>query len=286
VKTTINHLSIKTQTEINGIVSVIREKLPAQMIILFGSYARGQQVNDKYIEDGITYEYQSDYDILVVMDSESQAIAKEAEKRWKQKIKTVIPKNTPLNIIFHGIEYLNAEIEQGNYFFTDILKDGILLYDSGKHKLASPLPLNEKQRREKAKMYFERWFKNAESFIIDFNHCMNREDYIKAAFELHQATERFFMTVLLVYTDYKPKVHDLDQLSRMVCKLDSRFKSVFPRTNAEEERLFNLLKRAYIDSRYKMDYEIKKEELEWLSERVGILRGLIKYSLDTYIGSI
>ncbi|HBS87330.1 MAG: hypothetical protein A2W91_17280 [Bacteroidetes bacterium GWF2_38_335] len=90
MKTTTEQLPERNRAEINGIVSVIREKLPAQMIILFGSYARGEQVNDKYVEDGITYEYQSDYDILVVMDSESQAIAKEAEKRWRHKLKTVV----------------------------------------------------------------------------------------------------------------------------------------------------------------------------------------------------
>jgi len=274
VKTTIEHLPIINQTEINGIVSVIRKKLPAQMIILFGSYARGQQVSDKYVEDGITYEYQSDYDILVVMDSESQAIAKEAEKRWKQKIKSVTPKDTPLNIIYHGIEYLNAEIEQGNYFFTDILKDGVLLYDSGKHKLANPLPLNEKQRREKAKLYFEKWFVSATNFLFLYEQAIKANIFKEAAFMLHQATERYFMTVLLVYTDYKPKVHDLDQLNRMICKLDSRFKTVFPRTNAEEERLFNLLKRAYIDSRYKLDYCITKEDLEYLSAQVNELKGL------------
>ena len=243
------------------------------MIILFGSYARGEQVSDKYVEDGITYEYQSDYDILVVMDSESQAIAKEAEKRWKQKIKSVAPKDTPLNIIFHGIEYLNSEIEQGNYFFTDILKDGVLLFDSGKHKLATPLPLNEKQRKQKAKMYFEKWFENANEFMGYFETGFQKGQYNSAAFQLHQATERYFMTVLLVYTDYKPKVHDLDQLNRMVCKIDSRFKTVFPRTNAEEERLFNLLKKAYIDSRYKLDYCITKEDLEYLSAQVNELKG-------------
>ena len=284
MKTTIEHLPIKNQTEINGIVSVIREKLPAQMVILFGSYARGEQVNDRYVEDGITYEYQSDYDILVVMDSESQAVAKEAEKRWKQKLKTVVNDSTPLSIIFHGIEYLNSEIEQGNYFFTDILKEGVFLYDSGKHKLSQPKPLNEKQRKDKAKLYFEKWFENANTFYKTFQYNFTENDLAVAAFQLHQATERYYMTVLLVYTDYKPKVHDLDKLDKMVCKLDSRFKAVFPRTTAEEKRLFDLLKRAYIDSRYKLDYSIKREELEWLGSRVGVLRGMVEERCRKVVG--
>ena len=37
-----------------------------EKIILFGSYARGTWVEDGYVKDGITYEYKSDFDILVV----------------------------------------------------------------------------------------------------------------------------------------------------------------------------------------------------------------------------
>lgn len=36
------------------------------MVILFGSYAKGEQVEDIYSEKGTTYEYKSDFDILVV----------------------------------------------------------------------------------------------------------------------------------------------------------------------------------------------------------------------------
>jgi uncharacterized protein len=38
---------------------------------------------------------------------------------------------------------------------------------------------------------------------------------------------------------------------------------------------FHLLKRAYIDARYKKDYKITKEDLVYLSERVGVLKELV-----------
>ena len=82
------------------------------------------------------------------------------------------------------------------------------------------------------------------------------------------------MCVLLVFTDYKPKTHDLEELNHKCCKLDARFKTIFPRQTEEEEKMFTLLKKAYIDSRYKIGYEIKKEELEYLSERVQHLRDI------------
>ena len=82
------------------------------------------------------------------------------------------------------------------------------------------------------------------------------------------------MTVLIVFTDYKPKIHGLEKLHTQVCKQDARFKTVFPRKTKEEKQALTLLKKAYIDPRYKMDYEIKKEELEYLSERVLRLQSL------------
>ena len=97
-----------------------------------------------------------------------------------------------------------------------------------------------------------------------------------AAFQLHQATERFYTTILLVFTHYKPKEHDIDKLGKQANSLDPRFLPVFPRTTQEEKRLFELLKKAYIDARYNRNYKITKKELEYLGERVKKLQKLTK----------
>jgi len=41
---------------------------------------------------------------------------------------------------------------------------------------------------------------------------------------------------------------------------------VFPRVSEKDQRLFDLLKRAYVDARYNADYKITKAELETLYE--------------------
>ncbi|MEP7218570.1 MAG: hypothetical protein ABI876_06615, partial [Bacteroidota bacterium] len=51
---------------------------------------------------------------------------------------------------------------------------------------------------------------------------------------------------------------------------------VFPIGTEEERRLFDLLCRAYIESRYDKKYLITREELEWLAERVKELKGIIE----------
>jgi predicted nucleotidyltransferase/HEPN domain-containing protein len=285
MKTSIEHLPEEKQADVHEIVEAVKHRFPAEMIILFGSFARGDWVDDRYTDNGTIYEYKSDYDILVVVNSEVLAIKKESKKRWQHKLRRDTGLNTPLNVIFHGIDYLNFEIEDGSYFFVDVLKEGIMLYDSGNFQLSAPKPLSPGQRKKKAQRYFDKWFKNATNFYSQYEHAFSSEMFEVAAFELHQTAERFFACLILVYTDYKPKIHDLEKLNKQVCNLDNRFKAIFPRTNDEEERLFQLLKKAYIDSRYKLDYKITKEELEYLSQRVEKLRDLTKMACKEKIES-
>ncbi len=53
---------------------------------------------------------------------------------------------------------------------------------------------------------------------------------------------------------------------------------VFPRMTDEEMARFELLNRAYIDARYKPDYSITREDLEYLASRVTELKALTESS--------
>lgn len=257
-----------------------------EMVILFGSHARGNWVEDKYVEKGITYEYRSDFDILVALTHEDLKQKFRIEGKIKQELVDTGKVTTPVSLIFHGIKQLNASLTQGNYFFKDIKEEGIVLYDSEKFKLATPKKLTPEQYRQKAQDHFDQWFKSAKSFIIDFQHGMDREDFYKAAFYLHQATEQFYTTILLVFTDYRPKDHNLENLGIKAEMCDARF-AVFPKSTDQEKHRFELLKRAYIDARYKMDeYQITKTELEILAAQVNELKKLTEEICGEKIGEI
>ena len=63
------HLPDNKRQELKRIAETIVEEVPSvQMIILFGSHARGDWVQDVYEQNGRIYEYSSDYDILVITD--------------------------------------------------------------------------------------------------------------------------------------------------------------------------------------------------------------------------
>ncbi|WP_109831770.1 HEPN domain-containing protein [Reichenbachiella versicolor] len=270
----LDHLPRTKQEELEQLTELLSAFKEVEMVLLFGSYARGNWVEDSYVDKGTTYEYRSDFDILVVLTHEDLHQKFRIEDKVKIDLVATRKVNTPISLIFHGIKQLNTSLAMGNYFFRDIKEEGKVLYDSEKFKLATPKKLTEKQYQQKAQEYFDQWFESANEFLIDFSNALNRNSLKKAAFELHQATERYYTTILLVFTDYRPKDHNLENLGIRVAMCDKRF-AVFPQNTDEEKRLFELLKKAYIDARYKMDeYSIIKSELEYLADKVNQLKQL------------
>lgn len=276
MKRSLSHLPKYKREELKEITSIIKENADVEMIILFGSYARGTWVEDIYKEGHITYEYKSDYDILVV--AKEYGLVRKLGL-W-DKIENIIRRRSSIRthvaLIVHDIKEVNKALSRGQYFFTDIKKEGVLLYDSKQFELAQARKLSPEERQQTAKEDFKYWFKSASEFLAGFEFYFKRRSYRNAAFLLHQATERSYTTTLLVFTHYKPKEHDLKILGQRVSNLDPRFLPVFPRTTPEEKRLFELLQKGYIDARYKPEYKINRKELEYLAARVKKLQRLTK----------
>jgi HEPN domain-containing protein/predicted nucleotidyltransferase len=272
MKKSLAHLPENKRDELKTLKTLIVEKIDAEFVILFGSYARGDWVEDKYVgKDGILYDYMSDFDILIVVKDLPKYEYKGYRKRIKNKARRA-GVHTRISIIMHSVEEFEGAVTRGQYFFADIIKEGILLHSSERFSLPVTRKPNPKERKNRAEKDFKDWFESAKEFFIDFENAFNRESYKNSVFNLHQATERFYHTVLLVFTGYKPKLHDLEELGIKVNRLSSEFKNIFPKTTAEEKHLFDLLRRAYTEARYDMSYSITKEELEYLAERVKLLQ--------------
>lgn len=281
MKTSLPERSEHVADQLAAITNVVKELVgdDLAMLILFGSYARGDWVVDRYVEDHITYTYESDLDLLVVSEDRAHATMQgearlsDAIGRRLRQLGLDRPSST---IIVEDIEHLNKDLQRGNYFFTDIKKEGVLLFDSGRHTLAEACPLSPAEYQKYAREDFEHWFPSACRFLIQATEAFQRDWNNEAAFLLHQATERFFNAIVLTFTRYKPKTHDLERLDRQASDLHAEFFKVFPRATEQQKHCFDLLQKAYIDARYKRDYAITKEELEYLAGRVRKLQELTK----------
>jgi HEPN domain-containing protein/predicted nucleotidyltransferase len=285
MKTDYSFLPANKQAELKAIVGALIPKYAEiEMIVLFGSYARGQWVEDTYMENGNTYTYKSDYDLLVILNKNSQANADTFTQSVIGKLNE-LNFDTPVHPIFHGIDFVNTELQEGNYFFDDIKKEGVLLFNTTRYQLADKRNLSPAEVQTKAQRDFDNWFEGAGFFFDDFKNNFEKERYKQAAFQLHQATERYYGAIQLVFTGYKPKTHDIETLGNLAKALNMGFGKVFPQATVQERQRFALLKKAYVEARYKMDYKITQADLSYLSERVQLLRNLTEQICKDKIAS-
>ena len=286
MKNSLDHLPQIKQEELQKITAIIHDNCKnIEKIILFGSYARGDYKEEKDLKTDRKSGHVSDYDILAITSKKEVAL----DINLWEKISDLCDQSNlsaPARIITHDIGALNIKLAEGQYFYTDVKKEGIALYDSRKIQLARKRRLNKKEQKRIAHDYFDSWFTSAKDFFIDYNNAFQRGSYKKAAFELHQAAESCYKAILLVFSNYSPNEHLLKNLGQDSEQFYPELKDIFPKTTRKDQDRFKLLEYAYIGGRYDPRYVISKESLELLAKDVKKLIDLTNEICKEKIESI
>ncbi|MHA6720188.1 HEPN domain-containing protein [Sphingomonas sp. RS6] len=301
MRTTLDHLPPAKQRELERVVQILFEefgdaiaiatqdwKKQARIlkVILYGSYARGGWVDEPHTAKG----YQSDFDLLVIVNNEKLTDRVEfwatAEDRLNRELAITRTLRTPVNFIVHTLHEVNDGLAHGRYFFMDVARDGIALYESDPSELHEPKPKTPEQALVMAREYFEEWFSAA----------MRRHDFVRfglekghareTAFELHQTAESLYHCVLLVCTFYTPHTHNLGFLRTQAERIDPRLVDAWPRDQRGDRSRFEKLKAAYVKARYSKHYRISAEELAWLGERVEVLGQAVQVICEERIAAL
>src|SRR5262245_40252817 len=123
MKTSLDHLPEAKQAKLAAIAALFREKVPLGLLVLFGSHARGDWPADPAAG------YKSDFDLLAVTHDPKQAadlgLWHELEARFRE---AAAP--SPVTLIVHDTKFINREIRIGQYFFADVVNEGVALYDA------------------------------------------------------------------------------------------------------------------------------------------------------------
>jgi predicted nucleotidyltransferase len=244
-------------------------------IILFGSYAREDWVDDP------VGGYQSDFDLLVVVDHDDLTDIAHYWYIAEDKIMRDAKIARLVNIIVHSLDEVNQSLKRGEYFWVDIARDGVMLYELPCHPLATPMPLTQADAYQMAQAYFDEWLPSIDRALATAEGQVQkgaadlgwRKD---AAFSLHQATERAYVCFLLVRTLYFPKSHNIKFLRSLAEDSEPRLIEAWPRERRIDRRRFQLLKRAYVEARYSTAYEISIEELNAILTCVRALRDIVE----------
>jgi len=177
-------------------------------------------------------------------------------------------------------ELLNDKLEIGHYFFDDIVKQGKLLYNTGRFSLAEMRELEPEEYILLVKDDFDEWRKLAEGAYKVFEFCFREKEYRWAAFNLHQVVECSSVMVELVYSRYRSQTHDLDVLLEKFIHFVSEAATIFPKDNEFQKQAYKRLYKAYISARYDKEYQIEEDELKYLGERVKLLLDLAMRSCE------
>lgn len=285
MKSEIDHLPDQQQRELARIREILLEEFDTATtratqphkrngkvlrIVLFGSYAREDWVDEP--ANG----YQSDFDLLVVVSHEDLTDIADFWYLAEDRIARDPAIARPVNLIVHSLGEVNEALTRGEYFWVDIARDGIALYELPGHALATPQPLTPADAHRMATEYFDEWFESAEVFANTSRDLVRQSRPKEAAFLLHQATERFYICYLLVRTLYFPRSHNIKFLRSLAEDKEPRLVEAWPRVAKKDRARFERLKRAYVEARYSASYAITTEDLDVLAASVSRLRDMVE----------
>ncbi|WKL57384.1 HEPN domain-containing protein [Asticcacaulis sp. ZE23SCel15] len=253
-------------------------------VILFGSYARGDWVEDRLSG------YRSDYDLLVVVNGQDftdlHTYWDKADQHFIQELTVTQHIKTPVNFIVHSLDDVNDQLARGRPFFSDIARDGIFLYDAPGHPLAKPKALTIAEIMVEAETNYSQWSTQAATALKGALFYQAEGDRKYSAFLLHQATEALYHCLLLTMTLYSPKSHRLSVLRSQAENLDDDLRGVWPSESRLHRQAFDRLRRAYVEARYSAGYQVTDEELTWLVERVSALQATVKSACESHLAGM
>ncbi|ACP22518.1 putative nucleotidyltransferase protein (plasmid) [Sinorhizobium fredii NGR234] len=116
-----------------------------------GLYARGTWVDEPHTKKG----YKSDYDLLIVVNRRKLTDFAAYRHKAQDRQLRLLGVETPVSFV-HSRREVNTALREGRYFFVDIRKEGIILYELDDELLATPKPLSPTDEYETARRHFVR----------------------------------------------------------------------------------------------------------------------------------
>ena len=259
MKTDLDHLPHFHRRQLRLLVPVIVKAVRPEKIILYGMYGM-----DDTIPTG--------YDLLVVTPRGERCYDHEIQDIIENRCRT----HATVTVLVHDIDHVNLRLSEGQYFFSLLGQESVLLYDAGNVPLAPAAVPDLVRIRLTAQKDFDRWSRPARAFFDSAVFNQQKKEYWLAVFLLHQAAEQIYQAILLAFMGYKPCTHNLDKLRRYTHRFSIELSLLFPRNAAGEDRLFKLLLASYVDARYKEDYRITEYELQELIQRIERLLSIAR----------
>ncbi|MCK5632503.1 nucleotidyltransferase domain-containing protein [bacterium] len=196
----LSHLPENKIKELEIVTRKIVETGMASMVVLYGSYARG----DWKEKPGGRSGKKSDYDIMVLAKDE-----RDCQDLKNKLIKLFENFPTVVQTMVEKLGFVNMHLREGQYFFTEIKQQGIILYAESNTELAEAENLSPTRLREIVELDFKQWFGQAEGFLDHYFLDVKKLRYNLASFQLQQCVENCYTAIEMVYSRNNPYEHRL-----------------------------------------------------------------------------
>ena len=230
--------------------------------------------------------YRSDFDLLIIVNNRKLCDYAEYWHKAADRLMRDPAIETPVSFIVHSRREVNTYLKEGQYFFSDIRKEGVVLYELDDEPLAEPQKLTHEERLRIASSQFESRMRLLRQFSEGAAFHIQRGNLDVAAFDVHQTIEQAYTCVLLTLTNYAPPSHNIKFLRSLAEEQDRRLAEAFPRDQHRERAWFNTLNEAYVKARYSEHFEISEEALAWLGAQTAVLLSIVKQVCERHIDKL
>lgn len=191
--------------------------------------------------------------------------------RLRDQIESVSHKWIPVTAVAMAIHTFNTWLGEAHLFASWIMEQATVIYDTNKYNLATVKTPNEEVLNCVHSKLMMDAKQKADAFLAGAELYKVRKEYKLAAFMLHQAAEQQLSASLTVNTGLRANTHNIERLLRYNCMWCDALLDIIHPSGDNSERIFSLLQRAYIESRYGNEYKVGYKELEQMETMVKTL---------------
>lgn len=212
------------------------------------------------------------YDLLIVRaDTDHRK-----DSEVLQTVKHRFNGDMSVNVLSHSETSVVSALKERHPFFSKVFLEGTLLYKSEGRQfeveddMTIDAPHDHIHSRE-----YERAFELSENFLEIASDAMGSNNHDVGVFLLHQAMEQMCIASIKAHLKYRPTTHSTLKLIDLVNCYLPQAKELFPCNTKDEKELFDFLRNAYTDVRYKTTYRVPPNIAFSLLERVSEFRNLL-----------
>ena len=250
------------------LVALITKAVPVKRIYILGSTLHTRRTESVFTPDAPSCKSAGCYYLLILTASDEDVNV------VQDKIENKAREMMPVVAIVLAAATFKTWVIKGHPFADIVSKSAVLLYQSDEEEQVTPEGVQPVKVEKKDVIYHEANNKITE-FIAGAVLYMIRKQPKLAAFMFHQAAEQCLHALFEIKTGMYLNTHNLDKLFRYCSMVCWKLPEIFPRHNEKEERLFQLLQKAYVGGRYEKDYPITLSELEIIRKRIMDLKEVL-----------